>query len=282
MRVNISKVVFTTREVEFITAQLEQAAARGLVVRRTEANPYLLASYMGVAGHGISPKWNVKVYAFSPKKGGHSIVCVDLLVLRQIVDGDLNSFTPPALPALRIDDAGWGFPLCGVMVGVSDEATVETATVPVEYFRDDSATPFATKLYLEKYAELAVQLLEQFGATPQTQRIEICSGYVNQPLREKLRQMGYDVRVVEIRGLLQEKLEALYRAYVLVQTGADIYYDPKDIAKKEIPRRYRESLAYGVRHCPHLVKTGWEALNGNAPGGRGGSIKGRPPSSESL
>ncbi len=262
MRIDLAKQVFTTPEVEFIIAQLEQAAAQGLVVRRAENNPYLLTSYMGVEGHGVSPKWNVKVYTFSPKKRGHSIVCVDLLVLDQLVNGAPDSLTPPDLPALRIDDAGWGFPLCGVMVGVSDETTVETATVPVEYFRDDSATPFATKLYLEKYAELAVQLLARFGATPQTRRIEICSGYVNQPLRGKLRQLGYDVRVVEIRGLLQERLEALYRAYVRVETGADIYYDPKNIGRTEIPRRYRESLAYGQRHCPHLIKTGWSALDG--------------------
>jgi len=53
-------------------------------------------------------------------------------------------------------------------------------------------------------AEMAVQLLARFGAAPQTRRIEICSGYVNQPLRERLRRMGYDVRVVGIRGLLAE------------------------------------------------------------------------------
>ncbi len=269
MGVDTSKAVFTTGEVEFIIAQLDQAAARGLLARRAEANPYLLASYMGVEGHGISPKWNVKVYTFSPKKRGHSIVCVDRLVLGQIVQGNLDCFTPPALPVLRIDDAGWGFPLCGVMVGVSDEVTVETATVPVEYFRDDGPNRFETKRYLKKYAELAVRLLERFGATPQTQRIEICSGYVNQPLRERLRQMGYDARVVEIRGLLQERLEALYRAYVLAETGADIYYDPKALPQKEIPHRYRESLAFGLRSCPHLVKTGWQALGGKATSGRG-------------
>lgn len=262
MRINVSKPIFATPEIEFIVAQLEHAAVQGLIVRRAENNPYLLASYEGVEGHGISPKWNVKVYTFSPKKRGHSIVCVDLLVLDQLVNGTSDALTPPDLPVLRIDDAGWGFPLCGVMVGVSDEATVETATVPVEYFRGDSATPFATKLYLKKYAELAVQLLARFGATPQTRRIEICSGYVNQPLRERLRRMGYDARVVEIRGLLQERLEALYRDYVRAETGADIYYDPKDIPQQEIPRRYRASLAYGRRHCPHLVKTGWSALEG--------------------
>ena len=59
MRIDVSRPVFATREVEFIITQLEQAAARGLVATRAEANPYLLASYRGIEGHGISPKWNL-------------------------------------------------------------------------------------------------------------------------------------------------------------------------------------------------------------------------------
>ena len=82
-------------------------------------------------------------------------------------------------------------------------------------------------------------------------------------LREKLRRLGYDVRVVEITGLLQVQLEEVYRRYVLREVGADIYYDPKDMRKSDIPRKYRESLAYGERHCPHQIKTGWSAIGGH-------------------
>ncbi len=259
MRIDLTKTVFTPRETDFIIGKLNQALERGLVASRSENNPYLVVSFMGVEERGITPKWNVKIYTYNKKKRGHSLVCVDKHVLVRLLDEDYASLIPPNLQTLRIDDAGWGFPLCGVMVGISDEHQVQTAIVPVEYFRDDGENGFHTKRYLKKYADLAIQLLDQFGATPDTHRIEICTGYVNQPLREELRKLGYDVRVVEIKGMLQDELEELYQAHVLEEVGSDIYYDPKDMKKSEIPRRYRECLEYGKRHCPHQVKTGWEA-----------------------
>jgi len=260
MKINLTKTVFTPQEIKFIVGKLKQAAELGFVVSRSENNPYLLASFKGVEEQGITPKWNVKIYTYSVRKNGHSLVCVDTQVLQRLLDEDYDRFVPPDLQLLRIDDAGWGFPLCGVMVGLADEQTVETATVPVEYFRDDTENGFHTKRYLQCYADSAIQLLDRFGASPSTHRVEICTGYVNQPLREKLRRLGYDVRVVEIKGLLQEKLEELYRTYVREEVGADIYYDPKDMRQSEIPRRYRACLNYGKRHCPRQIKTGWRAI----------------------
>jgi hypothetical protein len=84
---------------------------------------------------------------------------------------------------------------------------------------------------------------------------------VNQPLRDRLRDFGFYVQVVEINGLLQNELEELYRAYVAEEVGSDIYYDPKKMDKSEISRRYRECLDYGNKNCPHLIKTGWDAIN---------------------
>lgn len=262
MRINITKTVFTTIEIDFIVIRLKQASEKGLVTSRSENSPYLLASFVGVDEKGITPKWNVKIYTYSNKKKGHSLVCVDKHVLDRLLNEDYDSFIPPALQILRIDDAGWGFPLCGVMVGISNELEVRAAAVPVEYFRDNTKNHFRTKRYLKRYADLAIQLLGQFGANPDMHRIEICTGYVNIPLREELRKLGYDVRVVEIKGMLQDKLEELYKAYVLEAVGSDIYYDPKDMNKAEIPRKYRECLEYGERYCPHLIKTGWNAISG--------------------
>ena len=262
MKLDLTRSVFTARETDFIIERLKQASARGLVAEKPENNSYLLAAYAGVEGKGISPKWNVKVYAFSKKKKGHSIVCVDTFTLGKLVDGDYDSFIPPDLPVLRIDDAGWGFPLCGVMVGVSDGQDVQTAIVPVEFFRSDVEDNFRTKRYLTEYMDLALQLLGFYRTSPDRHRIEICTGYVNQPLREELRILGYDARVGEIRGLLQEKLEDLYREYVIAEVGSDIYYDPKKLQKSDIALRYRESLEYGKKHCPDKIKTGWKAISG--------------------
>lgn len=263
MQINITKEVFTTEEAEFIIDKLEQASEKGFIARRIENNPYLLTSFVGVEEKGITPKWNVKIYTYHKKKKGHSLVCVDKHVLSRLLDEDYDALIPPDLQILRIDDAGWGFPLCGVMVGISDENKVLTAIVPIEYFRNDTENRFSKKHYLEYYADLALELLDQFGATPKNHRIEICTGYVNQLLREELRKLGFDVRVVEIKGMLQEVLEAQYNAYVLEEVGSDIYYDPKDMKKSEIPYSYKECLEYGKRHCPHQIKTGWNAISGS-------------------
>ncbi len=262
MKINLKAGIYTSREIKFIIAQLETAFDNGYLKKRYEDNFSLIASYRGVEASGISPKWNVKIYDYNTKKGGHSIVCVDLLVLHRLIEGDFASFIPPDLPVLRIDDAGWGFPLGGIMVGVSDEQVVKTAIVPVEYFRKDTQNHFMTKRYLKKYSDLAIDLLKEFEATPSTHRIEICSGYVNQPLREKLRIFGYDVRVVEIKGMLQEELENIFKKYVAEIIGADIYYDPKELEKSDIPRKYYECVKYGRKHCPEQLKNGWEALSG--------------------
>ena len=262
MRINLTKSVFTNEEVEFIMEKLRQASEEGFIASKPENNPYLLAAYVGVEENGITPKWNVKIYTYNKKKKGHSLVCVDQHILSRLLEEDFDSFIPPDLQVLRIDDAGWGFPLCGVAVGVSNEVEVQTAIVAVEYFRDDVDSHFQTKRYLKEYMDLAIHLLDHFGANPDTHRIEICTGYVNQPLREELRSRGYDVRVEDIRGMLQDTLEQVYKEYVLDEVGSDVYYDPKEMIRSEIARRYTESLRYGTENCPHKIKTGWSAISG--------------------
>jgi hypothetical protein len=261
MQINLNKRVFTSTETGFILDKLEQASVMGFIATRSENNPHLLKSYAGVEESGITPKWNVKIYAFNKKKKGHSLVCGDKNVLSVLLDEDYEALVTPNLQVIRIDDAGWGFPLCGVMVGVSDEKTVLTAIVPVEFFRNDTDNRFDEKHYLKYYADLAIRLLHTFGATPDNYRIEICTGYINKLLKEELRKFGFDVRVVEITGLLQEELEAQYRKYVLEEVALDIYFDPKDMKKADIPRRYQASLNYGERHCPHQIKTGWNSTS---------------------
>lgn len=257
---DFSKRVFSERETRIILSGLDNACKQGFIARRSEDNPYLMASYCGVEEEGISPKWNVKVYSYKREKNGHSIVCIDSEILRLLVEADFEKLVPPDRLLLRIDDAGWGFPLCGVMVGVTDEVQVLTAVVPVEYFRSDTETNFGTKLYLEKYMELALHLLDELEAQPDTHRIEICTGYINRPVKERLRELGFDVRVVEIKGLLQDEIERRYKEYVTGEIGEDLYYDPKAIKRALIPRRYGSCVAFGKTNCPAQLKNGWRAL----------------------
>jgi len=64
---------------------------------------------------------------------------------------------------------------------------------------------------LSIYADLGVKLVEEFCAKPNTHRTKICTRFINQPLRDKLRKMGYDIRVIKIKGELQTKLEGEYK-----------------------------------------------------------------------
>ena len=263
MRIDLSKSVLTAKEAEFVLEKFRQASAEGFVASKSENKPYLLASYVGVEGKGITPNRNVKIYTYNKKKKDHSLVPVDEHILAKILEGDYESFIPPDLQVLRIDDAGWGFPLCGVAVEGSNEKEVQTAIVPVEYFRDDTDRNFQTKRYLKKYMDLAIQLLDHFNAKPDTHRIEICSGYINRSLQEELRSLGHDVRIEEIKGMLQDKLEDVYREYVVNEVGSDVYYDPKEVRKAEIAGRYRDALKYGKENCPDKIKTGWKAIGGD-------------------
>lgn len=189
-----------------LEAQLKKYASQGILVSRTENNKYLQVSYRG-AGGLVPKKWNVKIYTSG------SVVCVDMKLLHDILDDKL---APPdnSKKVLSIDDAGWGFVLCGAAVGVSDNERVEVDFVDVSFFQGPA---FSDKEYLREYTRKGYKLLiEKFKADPETHRIEICSGYLNQRLRSFLRDKGFDVRIVEIKGLLQDRLEDLFRQHVLL------------------------------------------------------------------
>lgn len=235
------------------------AVSLGLIQKRTENNEYLLTSYQGAGA--ISEKWNFKIFKYSAKKGGYSIVCNDFETFDRIVTRDWVSFEDDSKKkVLSIDDAGWGFPLLGMMVGVSDGETVQTDVVPVEYFQ---GTKFEHKLYLSDFAARGFRIvINHFGATPITHRIEICTGFANTALKSRLRQAGFTVKVVEIKGLLQDELEKLFKDYVRQTLQNDIYYDPKDMDKADIPKVYGKVVKYGLKYCPKLLKTGWKSMKG--------------------
>lgn len=231
---------------------LEAACAAGLIVPREENNMYLRVSYQG-AGGLISDKWNVKIYT------SMALVCNDMQLLQDIVFQRVKE--PDAgLKLIEVDDSGWGFPLLGVMVGVTDGVTVETGVLGCECFQHPA---FMRKLYLKEYSDLGRSIvLGKFQANPKTHRIQICTGYVNTKLKNRLRDDGFDVRVVEVKGLLQESLEKKFREYVQKELGIDLYYDPKggDITPKEIASQYYAAVDWGVKNAPDKLKKGWKSL----------------------
>lgn len=234
---------------------MAKASQAGLIVPRKENNQYLKVSYRG-AGNPISEKWNVKIYTSG------SVVCVDEKVLDDILDNRVG-IIDISKAVLQCDDSGWGFPLCGCMVGMTDGKRVETAVVDVSYFQPPA---FDNKAYLTEYARKGLYLATKvFGASPETHRIEICTGYVNSELRKLFRSRGFDVTVVEIKGLLQDTLEDLFKQYVQKMTGVDLAYDPKEIkekggGKKAVASHYYKVLEWGHKNAPHLMKTGWQSM----------------------
>lgn len=231
--------------------RLSHYASLGYIVPRTENNPYLKVSYKGT-GNLISEKWNVKIYTSG------SVVCNDFVILRDLVNDAIKE-PDKSLKILEVDDAGGGFPLAGVMVGVSDGTKIETDTVDVSYFQDPL---YDRRIYLAQYADKGLRIIEGgFRATPATHRINICTGYINNRLKMLLREKGYDVRVVEIKGMLQDQLEGLFRLYVRDTVGYDVAYDPKALSsKKELADRYYRLVGWARHNCPHLMKTGWKSL----------------------
>lgn len=230
---------------------LKRMVDQKLIVPRTENNKYLVVSYKG-ADTLITSKWNIKIYNTG------SGVCTDVEVIKDFVGGRLIP-PDPNLTVIKIDDAGWGSPLGGVVIGCSDEKKIVTDIIDVAFFRKG---PFERREYLRAYSEQGWALIRKyFDADPSTHRIEICTGYVNESLRNLLREKGFDVRQVEIRGLLQDTLEKKFKEYIKEVTGgADLAYDPKELNKSEISNYYYLALKFGKEQAPHLLKTGWKAI----------------------
>lgn len=228
---------------------LQKYAAEGHIIPRTEKNNYLKVSYKG-AGKIISDKWNVKIYTTG------SVVTTDLKTLMDIVRG---TFKPPdtSLKVIQIDDAGIGFPLCGIMVGVTDGAAIWTDTVDVKFFQGNA---YENKEYVRDYTQRGLRILTKMNISPKTHRIEICSGFINIALKDRLRELGYEVSITDIKGLLQDKLEALYRRHVEEITGKNLGYDPKGLTERQIVMNFNSAVNWGKKFAPELLKSGWKAL----------------------
>lgn len=232
-----------------IEKALEEFVNTGHIIPRTENNSYLKVSYKG-AGKHITDKWNVKIY----KTG--TLVTTDTVMLNDIVDGSFH-IPDGNLQVIKIDDAGIGFPLCGIMVGVDNGQKIQVDTVDVSYFQGDL---FKQKKYLDIYTKKGLTILRDQHITPDKFRVEICSGHINKKLKAILRKLGFQVSITNITGALQDGLEEQYRRYILRQTKKDIYYDPKMIPKNEIGKYYNKTLKWAYKYAPNLIKSGWSSI----------------------
>jgi len=151
---------------------------------------------------------------------------------------------------ILIDDAGWGDLLLGVVIGAlkpPDRRYMERR-IPTSSFQPPN---FENKKYLDDAAKIAGEIVEVMQPDVETS-FKVCSGYVLSSVRRHLRERGFKVEEVEIRGELQDMVE---RGYVrwCVEVGV-----PEEILKDK--RRFWTLLEW-VAERPDLreglVKTGW-------------------------
>ncbi len=227
---------------------LERIKKLGLPGRK-ESNPYVV---LNVHGDGIRApeKWNARIY--KDGKGRLKLVTVDLKTLDDMLEGRV---APVKQMKVVVDDAGWGFPLGGVMIGVEEGGRIETGIIPVKYFQGER---FERHEYLQEAARVTLELLHKLGAAPADTLVEICTGYVNVGSKEALRAAGYEVNVVEVTGLLQNELEERFKEYV-ESLGYHGYFDPK---VTHDPKRPFDKIVAWIKEKPEermkLAKTGWK------------------------
>lgn len=214
-----------------------------------DSNPYVVLSIRG-DGARAPEKWNARVY--KDKNGRLKLVTVDLKTLTDMLEGRK---TVARGRVISVDDAGWGFPLGGVMIGATDVSRVETGLVPVDYFQGER---FERHEYLGYAAMVTLELLRRFDARPDDTLVEICTGYVNVGSKEALRKAGFEVKVTEITGLLQYELEKRFAEYVN-GLGYAGYVDPKETHD---PKNPFKNIIKWVEEKPgermRLAKTGWK------------------------
>lgn len=227
--------------------------------RRAENNPYLVLSVYG-DGRRAPDSWTVKVYRNA--KGQLKLVTDDYDLLMRLIGGEKQG---ERKTIIKVDDSGWGFPLGGVMIGATDGSVVLTGLIDVQFFQGEL---FRSHAYLEEAANVSLGLVKRLGQGKAETAVEICPGYVNSRSREALLQAGYEVRVTEITGLLQNELEERFKEYVETLGYRD-YFDPKETS--DIKSGFDRVIGWIDRDPERLklAKTGWKYFQKRGPGRTG-------------
>lgn len=108
---------------------------------------------------------------------------------------------------IQIDDSGWGSLIGGVVIGACRVESPRTQhafrEVPVALFQ---GAAFAKKLYLHVAADLALELMGELRV-PKDEEVLVCTGYVLEAVRARLREEGYRVIAASIGDPLQSLVE---------------------------------------------------------------------------
>jgi isopentenyl phosphate kinase len=151
-----------------------------------------------------------------------------------------------------IDDAGWGDPLGGVIIGIYRVETEEYLSQEIEVTHFQSPN-FTQRTYLERGLELVLRGF-QCLSVHKDEPIHVCRGVVLDRVREGLTELGYQVIPTKIEGRLQELVEAN-----LVELFARLGLpDIPTVSGKERFFRQLEWIQEDLRRRERFAKTGWK------------------------
>lgn len=231
---------------------------RELDLRENELGNWQVLNMNG-DGERAPENWNVAVY--ENKYGDLTLVTNDKRTLDDLLEGKERP-SEEGKRIIQVDDSGWGFPLGGVLAGVYDLETDDfwVREITPEFFQDPE---FSDKKYLDEYAKQVLDVFKEFEPSREDSLIKICTGYINDGAKGKLRRKGYEmVEVDRIGEPLQSTLEESHRKYIIDNYGEDVYYDPKELGEGEIAQKYREVLEFIEENgLWEEAKTGWKSLN---------------------
>jgi len=106
---------------------------------------------------------------------------------------------------IKIDDAGWGCLVGGVILGIYREETHDYnyGEIPVEIFQGQK---FQKKEYFQSAYQITPELLQSLNVSKKEQ-IMVCTGEVLGGVRRYLSDHGYNWKSGKIKGGLQTKVE---------------------------------------------------------------------------
>jgi hypothetical protein len=162
---------------------------------------------------------------------------------------------------IRMDDAGWGCLIGGVLIGAYRPETEEFryGEIPVSCFQD---TGFARQEYLDAGANVVQRLFTDL-AVSKSEPVEVCTGHVLGGIRDWLIHEKYDWRPAKITDSLQILIET-----ALLQTlqGYGLKVDYETLTEKQgllfwkCLRWLKGGNIDATRALPKrekLAKTGW-------------------------
>ncbi len=153
---------------------------------------------------------------------------------------------------IQIDDAGWGDPVGGVLLGVFRVETSEYVVKEIEvtHFQEPN---FGKKTFLARGLELVFEALSCLQVT-KDEPIQVCRGAVLDGVREGLKAQGFEVIPTKIEGQLQELVEA---NLVTSLERLGIYAIPR-VSGKERFFRQLEWIQEDLEQREQFAKTGWK------------------------